>query len=81
MCVQVRAQLDVVSERVEAISEVGISPAHAEHILRELNSQEEKVCVRHTHTLFIPIAHIILPIAHQLVQQIQNTMSEMNVES
>ncbi|XP_045553772.1 guanine nucleotide exchange factor DBS isoform X11 [Salmo salar] len=41
---EVRAQLDVVSERVEAFSEVGISPAHAEHILRELNSQEEKVC-------------------------------------
>uniref|UniRef100_A0A8C7QRL1 Mcf.2 cell line derived transforming sequence-like a n=1 Tax=Oncorhynchus mykiss TaxID=8022 RepID=A0A8C7QRL1_ONCMY len=39
---EVRAQLDVVSERVEAFSEVGISPAHAEHILRELNSQEEK---------------------------------------
>ncbi|XP_036807934.1 guanine nucleotide exchange factor DBS isoform X6 [Oncorhynchus mykiss] len=41
---EVRAQLDVVSERVEAFSEVGISPAHAEHILRELNSQEEKAC-------------------------------------
>uniref|UniRef100_A0A8C7PEZ0 Mcf.2 cell line derived transforming sequence-like a n=1 Tax=Oncorhynchus mykiss TaxID=8022 RepID=A0A8C7PEZ0_ONCMY len=39
---EVRAQLDVVSERVEAFSEVGISPAHAEHILRELTSQEEK---------------------------------------
>ncbi|XP_036838528.1 guanine nucleotide exchange factor DBS isoform X1 [Oncorhynchus mykiss] len=41
---EVRAQLDVVSERVEAFSEVGISPAHAEHILRELTSQEEKAC-------------------------------------
>uniref|UniRef100_A0A4W5PQU8 MCF.2 cell line derived transforming sequence like n=1 Tax=Hucho hucho TaxID=62062 RepID=A0A4W5PQU8_9TELE len=39
---EVRAQLDVVSERVGSFSEVGISPAHAEHILRELNSQEEK---------------------------------------
>uniref|UniRef100_A0A4W5PRL7 MCF.2 cell line derived transforming sequence like n=1 Tax=Hucho hucho TaxID=62062 RepID=A0A4W5PRL7_9TELE len=41
---EVRAQLDVVSERVGSFSEVGISPAHAEHILRELNSQEEKAC-------------------------------------
>ncbi|XP_055764893.1 guanine nucleotide exchange factor DBS-like isoform X9 [Salvelinus fontinalis] len=41
---EVRAQLDVVSERVETFSEVGISPAHAEHILRELNSQQEKAC-------------------------------------
>ncbi|XP_045061572.1 guanine nucleotide exchange factor DBS isoform X8 [Coregonus clupeaformis] len=41
---EVRAQLDVVSERVARLSEVGISPAHAEHILRELNSQEEKAC-------------------------------------
>ncbi|KAM9396606.1 guanine nucleotide exchange factor DBS isoform 22-T22 [Salvelinus alpinus] len=41
---EVRAQLDVLSERVETFSEVGISPAHAEHILRELNSQEEKAC-------------------------------------
>uniref|UniRef100_A0A4W5PXB3 MCF.2 cell line derived transforming sequence like n=1 Tax=Hucho hucho TaxID=62062 RepID=A0A4W5PXB3_9TELE len=41
---EVRSQLDVVSERVGSFSEVGISPAHAEHILRELNSQEEKAC-------------------------------------
>uniref|UniRef100_A0A4W5PK97 MCF.2 cell line derived transforming sequence like n=1 Tax=Hucho hucho TaxID=62062 RepID=A0A4W5PK97_9TELE len=44
---EVRSQLDVVSERVGSFSEVGISPAHAEHILRELNSQEEKACKLH----------------------------------
>uniref|UniRef100_A0A6Q2XD14 Mcf.2 cell line derived transforming sequence-like a n=1 Tax=Esox lucius TaxID=8010 RepID=A0A6Q2XD14_ESOLU len=39
---EVRTQLDVVSERVTAFSEVGINPAHAEHILRELNGVEER---------------------------------------
>ncbi|XP_034145619.1 guanine nucleotide exchange factor DBS isoform X4 [Esox lucius] len=41
---EVRTQLDVVSERVTAFSEVGINPAHAEHILRELNGVEERAC-------------------------------------
>ncbi|KAM4601800.1 guanine nucleotide exchange factor DBS [Polymixia lowei] len=39
---EVRAQLDVASERLSGFSEVSISPAHAEHVLRELNSHEEK---------------------------------------
>uniref|UniRef100_A0A8C9T259 MCF.2 cell line derived transforming sequence like n=1 Tax=Scleropages formosus TaxID=113540 RepID=A0A8C9T259_SCLFO len=43
---EVRAQLDMATERLTAISQVGISPAHAEHILRELSSHEEKSCVR-----------------------------------
>ncbi|XP_029106692.1 guanine nucleotide exchange factor DBS isoform X2 [Scleropages formosus] len=41
---EVRAQLDMATERLTAISQVGISPAHAEHILRELSSHEEKSC-------------------------------------
>lgn len=43
---QVRAQLDVTSERLSGFSEVSISPAHAEHVLRELGSHEDKACVR-----------------------------------
>ncbi|KAJ8003825.1 hypothetical protein DPEC_G00152420 [Dallia pectoralis] len=41
---EVRTQLDTLFERISAFSEVGINPAHAEHILRELNGVEEKAC-------------------------------------
>lgn len=41
---EVRAQLDVTSERLSGFSEVSVSPAHAEHVLRELNGHEDKAC-------------------------------------
>ncbi|XP_029924697.1 guanine nucleotide exchange factor DBS isoform X1 [Myripristis murdjan] len=41
---EVRAQLDVMLERLCGFSEVSISPAHADHVLRELSSHEEKAC-------------------------------------
>ncbi|XP_070979552.1 guanine nucleotide exchange factor DBS-like isoform X9 [Oncorhynchus clarkii lewisi] len=41
---EVRCLLDQVAERLTAFSEVGISPAHADHIFRELSSHEERVC-------------------------------------
>ncbi|XP_040888159.1 guanine nucleotide exchange factor DBS isoform X1 [Toxotes jaculatrix] len=41
---EVRAQLDVTSERLSGFSEVSVSPAHAEHVLRELSSHEDKAC-------------------------------------
>uniref|UniRef100_A0A669D1A0 MCF.2 cell line derived transforming sequence like n=1 Tax=Oreochromis niloticus TaxID=8128 RepID=A0A669D1A0_ORENI len=37
--------LDQVSEKLATFSEVGISPAHADHIFIELTTYEEKVCV------------------------------------
>uniref|UniRef100_A0A8C7HTC9 MCF.2 cell line derived transforming sequence like n=1 Tax=Oncorhynchus kisutch TaxID=8019 RepID=A0A8C7HTC9_ONCKI len=42
---EVRCLLDQVAQRLTAFSEVGISPAHADHIFRELSSHEERVCV------------------------------------
>ncbi|XP_044043821.1 guanine nucleotide exchange factor DBS isoform X7 [Siniperca chuatsi] len=39
---EVRAQLDVASERLSGFSEVSVSPAHAEHVLRELSCHEDK---------------------------------------
>uniref|UniRef100_A0A3B4G5W0 Guanine nucleotide exchange factor DBS-like n=1 Tax=Pundamilia nyererei TaxID=303518 RepID=A0A3B4G5W0_9CICH len=42
---EVRALLDQVSEKLSTFSEVGISPAHADHIFIELTTYEEKVCV------------------------------------
>ncbi|XP_039673399.1 guanine nucleotide exchange factor DBS isoform X8 [Perca fluviatilis] len=41
---EVRALLDQVSEKLATFSEVGISPAHADHILCELTTYEERVC-------------------------------------
>uniref|UniRef100_A0A3Q0T1L7 MCF.2 cell line derived transforming sequence like n=1 Tax=Amphilophus citrinellus TaxID=61819 RepID=A0A3Q0T1L7_AMPCI len=41
---EVRALLDQVSEKLATFSEVGISPAHADHIFSELTTYEEKVC-------------------------------------
>ncbi|CAL8238625.1 unnamed protein product, partial [Lota lota] len=41
---EVRAQLDVLWDRLSEFSEVSISPAHADHVLRELIGHEEKAC-------------------------------------
>ncbi|XP_029371521.1 guanine nucleotide exchange factor DBS isoform X2 [Echeneis naucrates] len=41
---EVRAQLDTTAERLSGFSEVSVSPAHAEHVLRELSSHEDKAC-------------------------------------
>ncbi|XP_051913554.1 guanine nucleotide exchange factor DBS isoform X9 [Hippocampus zosterae] len=39
---EVRCQLDATSERLCGFSEVSVNPVHAEHVLRELSSHEEK---------------------------------------
>ncbi|XP_077955662.1 guanine nucleotide exchange factor DBS isoform X11 [Gasterosteus aculeatus] len=41
---EVRGQLDVTSERLSGFSEVSVSPAHAEHVLRELSGLEDRAC-------------------------------------
>nr|XP_055060626.1 guanine nucleotide exchange factor DBS isoform X9 [Misgurnus anguillicaudatus] len=41
---EVRPQLDLVYDRLIGFSDVGISPAHAEHILKELTNHEERTC-------------------------------------
>ncbi|XP_061549011.1 guanine nucleotide exchange factor DBS-like isoform X8 [Phycodurus eques] len=41
---EVRLLLDQLSEKLATFSEVGISPAHADHILNDLNTYEERVC-------------------------------------
>ncbi|MBN3315146.1 MCF2L factor, partial [Atractosteus spatula] len=41
---EVKAQLDFLSERLATISDVGNSPVHVEHVLRDLGSYEEKAC-------------------------------------
>ncbi|XP_066562290.1 guanine nucleotide exchange factor DBS isoform X3 [Amia ocellicauda] len=41
---EVRAQLDLVSDRLATFSDVGNSPIHVEHIVQDLCSYEEKAC-------------------------------------
>lgn len=55
---QVRAQLDVTSERLSGFSEVSVSPAHAEHVLRELSGHEDKARVS-THNCTPSLAHVV----------------------
>ncbi|XP_063068217.1 guanine nucleotide exchange factor DBS isoform X2 [Engraulis encrasicolus] len=48
---EIRSQLDQVAERLAGFSEVGISPAHAEHIHKELCCHEERTCEVLEHAL------------------------------
>ncbi|XP_073699405.1 guanine nucleotide exchange factor DBS isoform X6 [Garra rufa] len=41
---EVRGHLDLVYDRLSGFSEIGISPAHVEHILKELTNHEERAC-------------------------------------
>ncbi|KAF5909222.1 guanine nucleotide exchange factor DBS isoform X3, partial [Clarias magur] len=41
---EVRAHLDQVADKLSGFSEVGISPAHGEHIMKELTTHEERTC-------------------------------------
>ncbi|KAL1281932.1 hypothetical protein QQF64_000735 [Cirrhinus molitorella] len=41
---EVRAHLDLVYDRLSGFSEIGISPAHVEHIHKELTNHEERAC-------------------------------------
>ncbi|XP_078118349.1 guanine nucleotide exchange factor DBS isoform X6 [Sander vitreus] len=61
---EVRALLDQVSEKLATFSEVGISPAHADHILCELTTYEERVCV---------VLNRVSSLAHEGDELIQNS--------
>ncbi|XP_049326130.1 guanine nucleotide exchange factor DBS isoform X2 [Astyanax mexicanus] len=41
---EVRSHLDQVADKLSGFSEVGISPAHGEHILKELTIHEDRTC-------------------------------------
>ncbi|XP_051983069.1 guanine nucleotide exchange factor DBS isoform X2 [Xyrauchen texanus] len=48
---EIKAHLDLAFDRLSGFSEVGISPAHAEHILKELTNHEERTCEVLDHAL------------------------------
>uniref|UniRef100_A0A8B9RFD3 Mcf.2 cell line derived transforming sequence-like a n=1 Tax=Astyanax mexicanus TaxID=7994 RepID=A0A8B9RFD3_ASTMX len=47
---EVRSHLDQVADKLSGFSEVGISPAHGEHILKELTIHEDRTCVSMNNT-------------------------------
>ncbi|KAM6945478.1 guanine nucleotide exchange factor DBS [Aplochiton taeniatus] len=75
---EVRSQLDVMVERLLGFCEVGISPAHTEHILRDLNSQEERACEILDRTLSLAgEADLLIQNAHYAEDSIRPKSSEL----
>ncbi|KAK7161386.1 hypothetical protein R3I94_004154 [Phoxinus phoxinus] len=77
---EVRAHLDLVYERLSSFSEVGISPAHAEHILKELTNHEERACEVLDRALSLACdADLLIEASHYAVDSILPKCSELRV--
>ncbi|XP_077102420.1 guanine nucleotide exchange factor DBS isoform X15 [Siphateles boraxobius] len=77
---EVRAHLDLVYERLSGFSEVGISPAHAEHILKELTNHEERACELLDRALSLACdADLLIEASHYAVDSILPKCSELRV--
>ncbi|XP_067297159.1 guanine nucleotide exchange factor DBS isoform X3 [Pseudorasbora parva] len=75
---EVRAHLDLVYDRLSGFSEVGISPAHAEHILKELTNHEERACEVLDHALSLACdADRLIEASHYAVDSILPKCSEL----
>ncbi|XP_034041778.1 guanine nucleotide exchange factor DBS-like isoform X2 [Thalassophryne amazonica] len=79
---EVRALLDQVSEKLKSFSEVGITPAHADHIFSELTAYEEKVCEVLDRTLALAgEADELIQNSHYAEDSIQPKCSELRAVS
>ncbi|XP_056099756.1 guanine nucleotide exchange factor DBS isoform X6 [Rhinichthys klamathensis goyatoka] len=77
---EVRGHLDLVYERLSGFSEVGISPAHAEHILKELTNHEERACEVLDRALSLACdADLLIEASHYAVDSILPKCSELRV--
>uniref|UniRef100_A0A8C2EIA9 Mcf.2 cell line derived transforming sequence-like a n=1 Tax=Cyprinus carpio TaxID=7962 RepID=A0A8C2EIA9_CYPCA len=74
---EVRAHLDMVYDRLSGFSEVGISPAHVEHILKELNNHEERACVLDRALTLACDADQLIEASHYAVDSILPKCSEL----
>uniref|UniRef100_A0A8D2ZH53 MCF.2 cell line derived transforming sequence like n=1 Tax=Scophthalmus maximus TaxID=52904 RepID=A0A8D2ZH53_SCOMX len=74
---EVRALLDQVSEKLATFSEVGISPAHDEHILCELTTYEERVCVLDRASALSREGEQLIQNSHYAEDSIQPKCSEL----
>ncbi|KAF3694687.1 Guanine nucleotide exchange factor DBS DBL's big sister MCF2-transforming sequence-like protein [Channa argus] len=76
---EVRGLLDQVSEKLATFSEVGISPAHADHIFSELTVYEERVCeVMNTALALSHEGDELIQNSHYAEDSIQPKCSELN---
>ncbi|TRY92655.1 hypothetical protein DNTS_007701 [Danionella cerebrum] len=75
---EVRAHLDLVYDRISGFSEVVISPAHAEHILKELTNHEERAVevMEQAHSLASD-ADLLIEASHYAVDSILPKCSEL----
>uniref|UniRef100_A0A3B4WT91 MCF.2 cell line derived transforming sequence like n=1 Tax=Seriola lalandi dorsalis TaxID=1841481 RepID=A0A3B4WT91_SERLL len=78
---EVRALLDQVSEKLATFSEVGISPAHAEHIFCELTTYEERVCVMDRALALSREGDELIQNSHYAEDSIQPKCSELRAVS
>uniref|UniRef100_A0A672Z3H9 Mcf.2 cell line derived transforming sequence-like b n=1 Tax=Sphaeramia orbicularis TaxID=375764 RepID=A0A672Z3H9_9TELE len=78
---EVRALLDQVSEKLATFSEVGISPAHADHIFCELTTYEERVCVLDRALALAREGDELIQNSHYAEDSIQPKCSELRVLS
>uniref|UniRef100_A0A673GM16 Guanine nucleotide exchange factor DBS-like n=1 Tax=Sinocyclocheilus rhinocerous TaxID=307959 RepID=A0A673GM16_9TELE len=74
---EVRAHLDMVYDRVSGFSEVGISPAHVEHILKELTNHEDRACVLDRALALACDADQLIEASHYAVDSILPKCSEL----
>ncbi|XP_034549970.1 guanine nucleotide exchange factor DBS isoform X2 [Notolabrus celidotus] len=79
---EVRALLDQVSEKLKTFSEVGISPAHADHIFSELSAYEERVCeVLDRAVSLADEGEVLIKNSHYAEDSIQPKCSELRTVS
>uniref|UniRef100_A0A8C4HPK6 MCF.2 cell line derived transforming sequence like n=1 Tax=Dicentrarchus labrax TaxID=13489 RepID=A0A8C4HPK6_DICLA len=78
---EVRALLDQVSEKLATFSEVGISPAHADHIFCELHTYEERLCVLDRALLLAHEGDELIQNSHYAEDSIQPKCSEVRAIS
>uniref|UniRef100_A0A667ZEV8 MCF.2 cell line derived transforming sequence like n=1 Tax=Myripristis murdjan TaxID=586833 RepID=A0A667ZEV8_9TELE len=78
---EVRALLDQVSEKLATFSEVGVSPAHADHIFRELTTYEEKICVLDRSVALAREGDELIQNSHYAEDSIQPKCSELRAVS
>uniref|UniRef100_A0A673LRE0 Guanine nucleotide exchange factor DBS-like n=1 Tax=Sinocyclocheilus rhinocerous TaxID=307959 RepID=A0A673LRE0_9TELE len=74
---EVRAHLDMVYDRLSGFSEIGISPAHVEHILKELTNHEERACVLDRALTLACDADQLIEASHYAVDSILPKCSEL----
>uniref|UniRef100_A0A8C5A9L0 MCF.2 cell line derived transforming sequence like n=1 Tax=Gadus morhua TaxID=8049 RepID=A0A8C5A9L0_GADMO len=73
--------LDQVSEKLGTYSEVGISPAHADHIFRDLTNYEGKVCLLDRTAALAQEGDSLIQNSHYAEDSLQSSCNELRALS